>query len=92
VRTFADDLRVTDPGAGLLVLRAIQESGGAASGVGDAEMLAEMKTLARLEGVSAAPGGGATVHALRVLAADNRIKPHDTVVLVNPAGAGAYAV
>jgi len=92
VRTLADDLRVTEPVGGPLVLRAIRESGGAATGVGDAEMMAEMKTLARLEGVSAAPGGGATVHALRVLTVEGRIKPHDTVVLVNPATAGAYAV
>lgn len=91
-RTLADDLRVTDPAGGALVLRALRESGGAAIGVGDAEMVAEMKTLARLEGIAAAPGGGATVHALRVLAADSRIKPHDTVVLVNPAAAGRYAM
>ncbi|MEO8480582.1 MAG: threonine synthase [Acidobacteriota bacterium] len=84
-RTTADDLRVTEPAGGALVLRAIRESSGAAIGVGDAEMLAEMKMLARLEGVSAAPGGGATVHALRVLVSESRIKPHDTVVLVNPA-------
>lgn len=91
-RTLGDDLRVTEPIGGPLVLRAIRESGGAAIGVGDAEMVAEMKTLARLEGVAAAPGGGATLHALRVLAAENRIKPHDTVVLVSPAVAGGYAV
>jgi threonine synthase len=91
-RTLADDLRVTEPIGGPLVLRAIRESAGAAIGVGDAEMVAEMKSLARLEGVSAAPGGGATVHALRVLAAESRIKPHDTVVLVNPATAGGYAI
>jgi threonine synthase len=91
-RTLADDLRVTSPAGGPLVLRAIRESGGAGIGVGDAEMVAEMKSFARLEGISAAPGGGATLHALRVLTAESRIKPHDTVVLVNPAAAGTYAI
>jgi threonine synthase len=86
VRTTADDLRVPVPAAATLVLRAIRESGGTASGVGDVEMQAEVKTLATLEGLAASPGGGAALHALRVLAGEGRIKPHDTVVIVNPAG------
>lgn len=91
VRTSVDELRVPTPAGAALVLRAIRESGGSATGVGDTEMLAEMKTLARVEGVSAAPGAGAAVHALRVLAGEGRIKAHDTVVIVNPATASAYA-
>jgi threonine synthase len=90
VRTMADDLRVTDSPGAMLVLRAIKESDGTACGVGDAEMVAEMKTLARQEGVSAAPGGGATLQALRVLVGEGRVKPHDTVVLVNPSTATAW--
>ncbi|HVW06744.1 MAG TPA: threonine synthase [Vicinamibacterales bacterium] len=91
IRTLADDLRVPDPAGAALVLRAIRESSGSAVGAGDTEMVTEMKTLAKLEGLSAAPGAGAAVHALRVLAGEGRIKPHDTVVIVNPATAGPYA-
>jgi threonine synthase len=90
VRTVADDLQVPNPPGGSLTLRAIRESDGTASGVGDAEMQSDMKALARLEGVSAAPGGGAALHALRVLAGEGRIKPHDTVVIVNPGRATGY--
>jgi threonine synthase len=91
IRTLADDLRVPDPAGAALVLRAIRESSGSAVGAGDTEMVTEMKTLAKLEGLSAAPGAGAAVHALRVLAGEGRIKPHDTVVIINPATVGPYA-
>jgi threonine synthase len=90
VRTLADDLRVPEPAGAPLTLRAIKESAGTAVGAGDTEMVAEMKALARYEGVSAAPGGGATLHALRVLAGEGRIKPHDTVVLINPGTATPF--
>jgi threonine synthase len=90
VRTLADDLRVPDPAGAAMTLRAIRESNGTACGVGDTEMVAEMKALARMEGISAAPGGGAALHAVRVLSGEGRIKPHDTVVIVNPATASAY--
>jgi hypothetical protein len=49
-----------------------------------------MRAMARLEGLSAAPGGGAALHAVRVLTAEGRIKPHDTVVIVNPGSALPY--
>jgi threonine synthase len=90
VRTFADDLRVTDPAGGRLVLRSIRESSGLALAVGDVEILRDMKALSELEGISAAPGGGAALQAVRVLTAEGRIKPHDTVVIINPAGGFPY--
>ena len=89
-RTFSDDLRVAEPAGGRLVLRAIRESGGSALAIGDGEILRDMRALAQLEGVSAAPGGGAALQAVRVLAAEGRIKPHDTVVMINPGGAAPY--
>jgi threonine synthase len=89
-RTFADDLRVADPAGGRLVLRAIRDSGGTALAVGDGEILEEMRALAIREGLSASPGGGAALQAVRVLATEGRIKPHDTVVIVNPASAEWY--
>ena len=49
-----------------------------------------MRDLGRLEGISAAPEGGAALHALRVLVSEGRIKPHDTVVVFNTGGALKY--
>jgi len=88
--TIADGLRVPETAGDFLVLRALRESVGAALGVGDAEMIAGMKDFARLEGISASPESGAALHALRVLANEGRIKPHETVVVVNTAGAVKY--
>jgi len=88
--TVADGLRVPRAIADFLILRAIRESGGTAVAVPDAQMVDDMKTLGRLEGVSAAPEGGAALSAIRVLIAAGRIKPHETVVLFNTGGALKY--
>ena len=88
--TIADGLRVPRAIGDFLVLRAVRESGGAAVAVGDAEMVDGMKDLGRLEGISAAPEGGAALHALRVLVSEGRIKPQDRVVLFNTGGALKY--
>ncbi len=74
----------------VLVLRALRESAGMAMSVGDAEMVAGMRDLARTEGVSASPEGGAVLHALRLLVGEGRVKPHDTVVVVNTGNASKY--
>jgi threonine synthase len=89
-QTIADGLRVPRAIGDFLVLRALRESHGEAVAVGDAEMVAGMKDLGRLEGISAAPEGGAALHALRVLVGNGRIKPHDSVVLFNTGGALKY--
>ncbi len=88
--TIADDLRVPETIGDALVLRALRESGGAAVSVGDVEMIAAMKEFGQYEGISAAPDSGAALHAARVLTSDGRIKPHDTVVIVNTASATKY--
>jgi len=88
--TIADGLRVPKAIGDFLVLRAVRESQGAAVPVGDAEMVAGMKDLGAYEGVSAAPEGGAALHAVRVLTGEGRIKPHDTVVIFNTGGALKY--
>jgi len=88
--TIADGLRVPKAIGDFLVLRAIRESGGAAVAVDDADMVTGMRDLGRLEGVSAAPEGGAALHALRVLIGQGRVKPHETVVLFNTGGALKY--
>jgi threonine synthase len=88
--TIADGLRVPKAIGDFLVLRAVRESGGAAVAVSDADMVTGMRDVGRLEGISAAPEGGAAIHALRVLKASGRIKPHDTVVVFNTGGALKY--
>ena len=89
-RTCADGLRVPKAIGDFLILRAVRESGGTAVAVSDAEMVRDMKAIGAMEGVSAAPEGGATLSALRKLQADGLVKPDDTVVLFNTGGALKY--
>jgi threonine synthase len=88
--TVADGLRVPKAIGDFLVLRAVRDSGGAAVAVDDADMVAGMRDLGALEGISAAPEGGAALHALRVLIHACRIQPHHKVVLFNTGGALKY--
>ena len=89
-RTIADGLRVPRAIGDFLILRAIRESGGTAVSVSDAQMIQDMIAIGSLEGVSAAPEGGAALSAIRRLATEGRIKPHETVVLFNTGGALKY--
>jgi threonine synthase len=68
----------------------VRESHGAAVAVTDADMVTGMKDLGRYEGISAAPEGGAALHALRVLVGEGRITAKDTVVVFNTGGALKY--
>ncbi len=89
-RTVADGLRVPKAIGDFLVLRAVRESGGTALAVSDGDMVAAMKELGAKEGISAAPEGGAALHALNVLAARGDVKRSDTVVVFNTGGALKY--
>ena len=88
--TVADGLRVPRAIADFLILRAVRESKGTALAVTDEDMVRDMVDIGRLEGVSAAPEGGAALAAIRQLVADGSIKPHQTVVLFNTGGALKY--
>ncbi len=88
--TIADGLRVPRAIGDFLVLRAVRESDGAAVAVDDSHMVPGMKDLGRFEGISAAPEGGAALHALRVLKQQGRITPKDRVVIFNTGGALKY--
>ena len=59
--TMADGLRVPRAVGDFLMLRAIRESGGTAIAVSDDSMVDGMRRLGRLEGISAAPEGGAAL-------------------------------
>ena len=61
--TIADGLRVPSAIGDFLILRALRRSGGTAVAVSDADMISGMRDLGRHEGISAAPGGGATLSA-----------------------------
>jgi threonine synthase len=87
IGTSIPDLRVAVPSAAGLALRAIRDTAGSAIGAGDLEIEREVRTTMQIEGISAAPGAGAALHAVRVLVSEGRIKPHDTVVIVNPGSA-----
>ena len=88
--TAADGLRVPKAIGDFLVLRAVRESGGTAAAVSDADMIADMKRTGALEGISAAPEGGAAVHALRVLVERGLVQRDHTVVVFNTGGALKY--
>jgi threonine synthase len=88
--TVADGLRVPRAIADFLILRTIRESGGTAVAVSDAEMVSDMTVIGKLEGVSAAPEGAASLTAIRKLTAQGVIKKNETVVLFNTGGALKY--
>jgi threonine synthase len=73
-----------------LILRAVRESGGVALAVPDSAMVEGMLELGGLEGISAAPEGGAALAAIRQLVAAGSIGPGDRVVLFNTGGALKY--
>lgn len=88
--TVADGLRVPKAVGDFLVLRAVRESGGTALAVTDHDMVQGMRELGSREGISAAPEGGAALHAVKVLLKDGRMKPTETVVVFNTGGALKY--
>jgi threonine synthase len=88
--TQAHGLRVPRAIGDFLVLRAIRASGGTALAVTDRQMIDDMLTIGRLEGISSAPAGAAALSATRMLVAAGDIQPHHTVVLFNTGGALKY--
>ncbi|MDP1569570.1 MAG: threonine synthase [Vicinamibacterales bacterium] len=88
--TAADGLRVPRAIGDFLILRAVRESGGTALAVSDAAMVEDMLEIGRLEGISAAPEGGAALRAIKKLTASGHMRPDDTVVLFNTGGALKY--
>ena len=88
--TVADGLRVPRAIGDFLILRAIRGSRGTAIAVSDREMVDAMREIGRLEGISAAPEGGAAVAAAQKLVNDGAITADQTVVLFNTGGALKY--
>jgi threonine synthase len=88
--TVADGLRVPTAIGDFLILAAMRESHGAGVAVPDEELLADMKLIGKLSGVSASPEGAAAVSAARRLVEAGRIGRDDTVVAFNTGGALKY--
>jgi len=88
--TEAHGLRVPKAIGDFLVLRAIRASGGTAVAVSDEAMVNDMLLIGRLEGISAAPEGGAALTAAKVLLARGVMKAHERIVLFNTGGALKY--
>jgi threonine synthase len=88
--TIADGLRVPKAIGDFLMLGILRESLGTAVAVTDHAMVDGMRRLGRLEGISAAPEGGAVLAALDGLVASGQIKADDLVVLFNTGGALKY--
>ncbi len=82
-QTIAAGLRVPEGIGDYLILRAVRESGGTAYTVTDEEILADMRELAREEGLFACPEGAATYGALRAMVRDGAVRPDERVVLFN---------
>ena len=83
--TIADGLRVPRAVGDFLMLRAIRESGGTALAVSDEAMVDGMRRLGRLEGISAAPEGGAALAALDALVAGGQVGRDDSSCCSTPA-------
>ena len=82
-QTVASGLRVPKPLGDFLVLDAVRKSKGTAIAVSDRDMLDAGIELAELEGMFAAPEGGACVAALRQLLANGFLSPDESMVIYN---------
>lgn len=81
--TYASGLRVPRAFADFLILRYVRASGGDAIAVSDDEMRRACDEIGSLEGLFAAPEGGATWAAAKKLAASGRLDRNSRVVLFN---------
>jgi threonine synthase len=79
-KTIAKSLAIGNPADGYYSLKIIQESGGVACSVDDAEIVEGIKLLARTEGIFAETAGGVTIGVLKKLAERGEIDPDELVV------------
>jgi threonine synthase len=88
--TVASGLRVPKPLGDFLILEDVYASRGEAIAASDDEMLAACRDLAALEGIFAAPEGGAGLVAIQKLVGQNKIEREETVVLFNTGSGYKY--
>lgn len=80
-RTIARSIAIGNPADGAFAARAIRASGGAATAVGDEELVLGIRLLAETTGVFTETAGGVTVAAALKLAREGKLRPDDEVVL-----------
>lgn len=88
--TVASGLRVPKALGDFLILEDLYASGGAAVAASDDELMEACRTMARLEGVFAAPESGAGLAAIQHLVAGGQIARDETVVLFSTGGGYKY--
>ncbi len=88
--TLASGLRVPKPLGDFLILADVYASHGEAVAATDDEMLAACREMASLEGIFAAPEGGAGLVAIEKLVAQKKIQRDETVVLFNTGSGYKY--
>ena len=88
--TVAAGLRVPKALGDFLILADIYASRGEAVAASDQALMAACRDIARLEGIFAAPEGGAGLVAIQKLVAQGKIGPHESVVLFNTGSGYKY--
>jgi threonine synthase len=88
--TVAAGLRVPKALGDFIILADIYESGGDALAASDDALMAACQDMARLEGIFAAPEGGAGLVAIETLVENGKIRRDETVVLFNTGSGYKY--
>ena len=88
--TVAAGLRVPKALGDFLILADIYASGGEAVATSDAALMAACRDMARLEGIFAAPEGGAGLAVIQTLVAQKKIARDESVVLFNTGSGYKY--
>jgi threonine synthase len=88
--TVASGLRVPKALGDFLVLDAVYASGGSAIAASDDEIMAACADLAELEGLFAAPEGGAGIVAVQKLVDAGQLAPNERVVVFNTGSGYKY--
>jgi threonine synthase len=89
--TVAKSIAIGNPADGLYAIRAVRQSGGTGTSVGDDEILDAVELLARTEGIFTEPAGGTTLAATIRLIESGRI-PRDESICVSITGNGLKTV
>jgi threonine synthase len=90
--TEASGLRVPAPLGDRMILRALDESGGGAVAIDDAELLQEAAWASREEGIDMSPEGGAAIAGARRLYQTGQLRPEDRIVVFNTGAGWLYRV
>jgi threonine synthase len=88
--TVASGLRVPNALGDFIVLAVLYASGGEAVAVSDEDLMQACRELAKLEGIFAAPEGGAGLVAVEKLVEQNKIRREEKVVVFNTGSGYKY--